>query len=339
MKQTQLEAILDQINDESPDILLIGEDLEVGNAGVEREKVQTNVTTQTNEVQPKEAMTNSTQTKVIPSEETKIVLNISPSSQILAKSSEVLDEALMCEECGNLFGDKITLRNHLNFEHSKQQDSALTSDKTTHKCEDCGFRTQMAADLFHHTIYEHNPDEATGIFKKIKPVDPAVIYLLAEQNLALGEEVKKLRTHVKRLMEKPKSDTSVMCNKCQDTLTYPTRLQEHLRKEHSCMTCKKSFKTEKEKKFQKIVYPCSKCKKSYHTMEGLKNHQETIHTDIKDDLKCTECPFTDNNENSVVKHMEYSHPEMFSPHKVQDLAPTMKQLKCFKCDQHENTED
>ena len=30
---------------------------------------------------------------------------------------------------------------------------------------------------------------------------------------------------------------------------------------------------------------------------------------------------------------------MFSPHKVQDLAPTMKQLKCFKCDKLEKTED
>ena len=70
------------------------------------------------------------------------------------------------------------------------------NDKTTHKCEDCGFMTQMAEDLFHHTIYEHNPEEAPAIIRELKPVYPAVIYLLAEPNVVLGEEVKKLRTHV-----------------------------------------------------------------------------------------------------------------------------------------------
>ena len=154
----------------------------------------------------------------------------------------------------------------------------------------------MAADLFHRNIYEHNPEEAPKI-RHMKPVAPAVIYLLAEQNVVLSEEVKKLRTHVKRLIEKSKSDSSVMCNKCQDILTYPTRIQDHLRKEHSCMTCKKSFKTEKEKQYKKPVYPCVKCKRSYHDKDGLKKHQETIHPDIKDDFKCTECSFTHKTEN------------------------------------------
>ena len=136
------------------------------------------------------------------------------------------------------------------------------------------FVTQMAADLFHHNIYEHNP-EAPQIKREMKQVDPAVIYLLAEQNMVLGEQVKKLHTQVKNLMEKSKSDTSVMCNKCQDKLTYPIRLQEHLRKEHSCMTCKQSFKTEKEK--NRIKYLCEMCNKSYQNKDEFKKHKEATH--------------------------------------------------------------
>ena len=37
--------------------------------------------------------------------------------------------------------------------------------------------------------------------------------------------------------------------------------------------------------------------------------------------------------------MEYSHPAIFSPHKVEVLSKTTKQLKCFKCNQLESTED
>ena len=162
------------------------------------------------------------------------VLDILNSPKSLVEKQLVINvEEVMCEECGFMFEDKIALRSHLNIEHSRQETSTVINEETTHNCEDCGFRTQMAADLFHHTIYEHNPADATAIIREIKPVDPAVIYLLAEQNVVLGEQVKKLQTHVMRLMKKSKSDTSVMCNKCQEILTYPTRLQEHLRKEHS----------------------------------------------------------------------------------------------------------
>ena len=261
------------------------------------------------------------------------------SSQLGVLQGTLLNvEEVMCEECGKLFEDENLLRTHLNIEHDKKQVSVVNGN-TTYKCEDCEFRTQMAVDLFHHNIYEHNP-EAPQITREIKPVDPAVIYLLAEQNMVLGEEVKKLHTQVKSLMEKSKSDTSVMCNKCQDKLTYPTRLQEHLRKEHSCMTCKQSFKTEKKKK--KIKYLCETCNKSYHQKDEFQRHTESTHPEQHDkDVKftCTECDYTEKTEKGLVKHMEYTHPSMFSPHKVEILSPTKNQLKCLKCDHLGDTED
>ena len=147
------------------------------------------------------------------------VLDIINSPKVPAANSDVINvQELMCEECGALCKNSKELQNHFNIEHSKPQGSSVTNEENAHKCEDCEFKTQMAADLFHHNIYEHNPKDAPEI-RQMKPVDPAVIYLLAEQNVVLSEEVKKLRTHVQRLIEKSKSDKSVMCNKCQDTLT------------------------------------------------------------------------------------------------------------------------
>ena len=95
----------------------------------------------------------------------------------------------MCEECGNLFKNQKELQDHFNTEHSKPQVSTVTSEEDGHKCENSDFKTQVAADLFHRNIYEHNPEEAPKI-RQMKPVAPAVIYLLAEQNVVLSEEVK-----------------------------------------------------------------------------------------------------------------------------------------------------
>ena len=92
-------------------------------------------------------------------------------------------------------------------------------------------------------------------------------------------------------------------------------------------------------KSKKIVYPCVKCNTSFHNKVKLKNHQESIHTVINDDLQCTECSFKDKTEDALVQHMEYCHPAIFSPHKVKVPSTTQKQLKCFKCDHLESTED
>ena len=84
------------------------------------------------------------------------------------------------------------------------------------------------------------------------------------------------------------------------------------------------------------------CNKSYHHKEEFKKHKESTHPEKHDkDLKftCTECNYTDKTENKLVKHMEDTHPSIFSPNNVENISSAKNQLKCLKCDHLEDTED
>ena len=88
----------------------------------------------------------------------------------------------------------------------------------------------------------------------------------------------------------------------------------------------------------KIIYPCEKYTEPFLNKDKLKEHKKNKHTGISDDLKCTDCSFTDKTEEKLLKPMEYCHPAIFSPHKVKIPSTNLRQMKCFKCDHLKNTE-
>ena len=193
-----------------------------------------------------------------------------------------------CNHCKNTFKTEEELRNHKKINHSKGYISA--GDQ---KCEECSYRTNFAAHYLHHILNTHADKELARTIKGLNPVDSAVIYILAEQNLALTEESKKMRKdldYIKKAL-KPKSRAAKFtCQKCTDLCAAPTRMQEHMLEDHCCKYCDQVFasKTEKERHMK---YMCSKCKLTFGHNVELNIHNRTYHNETPHILQyhCTEC--------------------------------------------------
>ena len=139
---------------------------------------------------------------------------------------ETTPTTYMCNHCKKTFTTEEELRNHKKIDHSKGYISA--GDQ---KCQECSYRTNFAAHYLHHLLNTHADKELAITIKSLKPVDSAVIYMLAEQNVALTEESKKMRRDLDFIKKalKPKSQAAKFtCQKCKDLCASPTRMQEHI---------------------------------------------------------------------------------------------------------------
>ena len=102
-------------------------------------------------------------------------------------------------------------------------------------------------------------------------------------------------------------------------------------KKPSCLTCKKSFCSEKNlnthiKKFHtnNTIFKCDVCDITYETENSLKEHNEKNHTNNKI-IQCEICTITFENENILKTHTIKDHPKD-------------KVIKCESCDYTVNDE-
>ena len=269
-----------------------------------------------------------------------IIPDIQESEDDKAEVKETTPTTYICNHCKKTFTTEQELKKHKKIIHSKGYNSA--GDQ---QCEECSYRTNFAAHYLHHILDTHADKELARTIKSLKPVDSAVIYMLAEQNMALTEESKKMKKdldYIKKAL-KPKSRAAKFtCQKCKDLCGAPTRIQEHMLEDHCCKYCDQVFASKTEKERHK-KYMCSKCKLTFgHTVE-LNIHNRTYHKEPPQVLQfhCTECSQEEKTEEDIIKHIETKHTDILRPalvkqptrtHKTaEDPSPPKKQFHCPIC--------
>ena len=267
-----------------------------------------------------------------------------------------------CGQCKKAFTNIDERNKHIRLTHVTDNNSA-----GDHKCPECSYRTNFAANYLLHMLNTHSSNEFTRTVKSLKPVDSALVYMLAEQNMALAVESKLMRKDLDYIKEvlRPKSPaTRFTCQKCKDVCASRTRMQEHMLEDHCCKYCDKVFASKTEKERHK-KYMCVKCELTFSHSVELNIHHRTFHQETLQvpQFHCTECSHEENTEEDIVKHIETKHPTILSPAKISQPIPAprrrepnvtinveedhvdkphsetsnngeRKMLKCFKCDHH-----
>ena len=93
-----------------------------------------------------------------------------------------------CDECNEIFSSKQDLMKHLKSIHMQNNHKA-----DNHKCEECSYRTNIAANYLTHFFNVHTTDVFVNKINSLKPVNPAIVYMLAEQNMIIIQENKRMR--------------------------------------------------------------------------------------------------------------------------------------------------
>ena len=251
--------------------------------------------------------------------------------------------AYTCEQCKKTFTKKDDFITHMKSTHTQKHSSA--GDQ---KCVECSYRTNFAANLLHHLLNTHADKELAKTLKRLKPVNSAVIYMLAEQNMALVTESKQMRkdlNYIKKALEPKSRAAKFNCQKCKDLCASPTRMQEHMLSDHCCKYCDKVFasKTEKEKHKK---YMCKDCEITFSHSVELNIHSRTFHKEVTTSSKvlqfqCTECSHGERKEEDIIKHIETKHTAILSPANITKQVPSKKKPsvtkheeyvhKCDKC--------
>ena len=89
-----------------------------------------------------------------------------------------LQEKYNCDVCKETFSNSEESTKHKKGAHEENNHSA-----GDHKCEECSYRTNIAANYLKHFLNNHITDEFANTINNLKPVDSAVVYILAEQNM------------------------------------------------------------------------------------------------------------------------------------------------------------
>ena len=77
--------------------------------------------------------------------------------------------------------------------HKEKKVEETNDSAGDHKCSECTYRTNFAVHYYQHCLNHHTPKELDNVIHNEKPITTPVIFLLAEHNMALAEETKKLR--------------------------------------------------------------------------------------------------------------------------------------------------
>ena len=248
-----------------------------------------------------------------------LIPDIQESEDEEVEVKETTPTAYTCNHCKKTFTTGEELKKHKQINHSKGYNSA--GDQ---KCEECSYRTNFAAHYLVHILNTHADKELARTIKRVKPVDSAVIYMLAEQNMALTEESKQMRrdlNYIKKAL-KPKSQAAKFtCQKCKDLCAAPTRMQEHMLEDHCCKYCDQVFASKTEKERHK-KYMCSKCKLTFSHNVELNIHNRTYHKESPPILQyhCTECNQEAKTEEDIIKHIETKHNDILRPAQVKQLT-------------------
>ena len=272
-------------------------------------------------------------------------------------------ETYICGECGKVFNNEVEVNTHMTNVHKEKKPKETLHSAGDHKCTECNYRTNFAIHYYQHCLDHHTPKELEPIIFNEKPIKKPIIFILAEHNMALAQETKRLRKdldYIKKVLKPKGPSTKFSCQKCNDLSSSPTRIREHILEDHCCKYCEKTFSSKIEKEHHK-KYMCTVCQKTFsHNLE-LYIHTKTYHkrnsvcqppqkkenvpkvaTQIKHDLpfKCTECNYQEENREELIKHIEIKHASILSPAKVNRPvpAPPEKTFKCTECNHRERSE-
>ena len=240
-----------------------------------------------------------------------------------------------------------------------------------HKCEECSYRTNIAANYLTHFFKTHTTENFVNKINSLKPVNPAIVYMIAEQNMIMIQENKRMRKdldYIKQALQPKSTAKKFNCQKCRDLCESPTRIQEHVIEDHCCKYCDMVFASKTEKENHK-KYMCVTCEKTFSHNVELNIHTGTYHKDntkpeqarpvttkpekpcpIPQSLeyKCTECSHQEEKEELLIQHIESKHAAILSPAKVARPVPAPRRknvnvtkhiFMCYKCDNQETSED
>ena len=242
--------------------------------------------------------------------------------------------------CKKTFTKEEVLIKHKKSNHKKGYNPA--GDQ---RCEECSYRTNFAAHYLNHILNTHADKELARTIKSLKPVDSAVIYMLAEQNMALAEESKRMKKdidYIKKALEPKSKAAKFSCQKCKELCASPTRIQEHMLEDHCCKYCDKVFASRTEKERHK-KYMCVKCELTFSHNIELNIHTRTFHKEPPEVMRyhCTECSQEAKTEEDIVKHIETKHAAILSPVKISKPVPDPNVTKyhCPECSQEEKSEE
>ena len=255
---------------------------------------------------------------------------------------------VICAECKETFQTLEEGSEHMDREHGadKEQELAVpeiqsrawpAKNSKNYDCDECEFNDPSAVNLIQHNINKHISKTDYLEIQAIEPTAPYIVHLLAEQNLMLSREIKKLHISIETLKKKciskePKTLKSraakFSCQKCKDLCGSPTRIQEHMIEDHCCKYCDKTFASKTEKENHKR-YMCNICEKTFGHLIELRIHTNTYHREegakssqTKTNIakpngpcpvskalpfKCTECSHQGNKEEDVIRHIENIH--------------------------------
>ena len=268
-------------------------------------------------------------------------------------------ETYICGECGKVFNNEVEVNTHMTNVHKEKKQKETGHSAGDHKCTECNYRTNFAIHYYQHCLDHHTPKELEPIIFNEKPIKKPIIFILAEHNMALAQETKRLRKdldYIKKVLKPKGPSTKFSCQKCNDLSSSPTRIQELILEDHCCKYCEKTFSSKIEKEHHK-KYMCTVCQKTFsHNLE-LYIHTKTYHkrnnvcqppqkkdvpkvaTQIKHDLpfKCTECNYQHENREELIKHIEIKHASILIPAKVNRPVPAPRE-KIFKCTECNHTE-
>jgi uncharacterized protein YdaT len=277
-------------------------------------------------------------------------------------------ETYICGECGKAFPDEDEVNTHMTNIHRERKSKETVHSAGDHKCTECNYRTNFAVHYYQHCLDHHTPKVLEPIIFSKKPIVKPIIFFLAEHNMALAEETRRLRKdldYIKKVLKPKGPSTKFNCQKCNDLSSSPTKIQEHILEDHCCKYCEKTFSSKIEKEHHK-KYMCTVCEKTFsHNLE-LHIHTKTYHkkeenaskvaTKIPRDLpivqereyKCTECSHQEETEEALIHHIESNHAAILSPAKVirpipaprgKKVSVIRKLLQCPECNQQEVIED
>ena len=258
-----------------------------------------------------------------------LIPDIEESEDEDVKVKETISKINPCDKCNQTFTNVKKYSRHIKYYHAEDHNSA-----GDHKCQECSYRTNFAANYLHHLLNTHSDKEFARTVKSLKPVDSAVIYMLAEQNMALAAESKLMRkdlNYIKKALEPKSKAAKFNCQKCKDVCASPTRMQEHMLADHCCKYCDKVFAS-KTKKERHKKYMCQECRLTFSHSVELNIHNRTFH---KEDIntpqvlqyQCTECSHGEHKEEDIIKHIEAKHTTILSPAKITKPTPAPRNNK------------
>ena len=273
-------------------------------------------------------------------------LNLKPVIDDSMLNFESLEEEKMyiCDDCGELLKDKITLESHMSKTHKK------------HICEDCGY-------LFHdmNTLQKHRSKthkfkvECLNCGQKFRNKRELELHEKKEQRYKFdcqfctdvefkGLIYGKIKDHliVSHLDEKENpefikivrsDDENNICTICGAKFTTAKAFQSHKSRKHidssalrfSCDACGKRFRSEttlnvhKSNRHLEEPIPCQICGKILQNRYHLQNHLERQHTN--DGGNCNSCGKYFKIKRHLVAHKKRVHLKL-------------KGVVCSKCDKH-----